>query len=122
MKRGMLTWRQISGLDQHGEYHTSITGENALRIAIETKIFEEAALAGEIAYLEYTGKYFLCNGLRHVRKKYDDGLRRASEGDEIEVMVYFQGTFEPWIIKSRYQQYRRQPGVDEKRKKGLRED
>jgi uncharacterized protein len=99
-EEGNVDWRQISGLDQHGEYHTSIAGKDALRITIETRIFEEAALAGEIAYLEYTGNYFLCNGLRHVRKKYDDGLRRASEGDEIVVMVYFQGTFEPWILKA----------------------
>ena len=99
-EEGNVDWRQISGLDQHGEYHTSITGEDALRIAIETKIFEDAALTREVAYLEYTGNYFLCNDLRHVRKKYDDGLRRASERDEIEVMVYFQGIFEPWIIKA----------------------
>jgi uncharacterized protein len=100
-EEGNVDWRQISGLDQHGEYHTSINGEDALRIAIETKIFEGAALAREIAYLEYTGKYFFSNGLRHIRKKYDDGLRRAREGEEIEVMVYFQGTFERWVIKAR---------------------
>jgi len=99
-EEGNVDWRQISGLDMHGEYHFSITGEDALRIATDTKIFEDEALAHEIAFLEYTGRYFLEHGLRNVRKKYDDGLRRVHEGEGIEVMVYFQETFEGWSIKS----------------------
>jgi uncharacterized protein len=100
-EKGNVDWRQISGLDQHGDYHTPISSEDALGCALETKIFEEATLAREIAYLEDTGKYFLEHGLRHVRKRYDDGLRLAREGAEIEVMVYFQGTFERWVITDR---------------------
>jgi hypothetical protein len=97
---GSVDWRQISGLDQHGAYHCPISGEEALRLAIETKSFEEAVLAREIAYLEYTGQYFLEHGLRHVRKRYDDGLQRSQQGAEIEVMVYFRGSFERWVIKA----------------------
>jgi hypothetical protein len=99
-EKGNVDWRQISGLDQHGEYHTTISREDALQSALETKIFEEAALAHEIACLEYTGRYFLRHGLRHVRKRYDDGLRLAREGAEIEVMVYLKETFERWVIKA----------------------
>lgn len=99
-EKGTIDWRQISGLDQHGEYHTPISREDALQSALETKIFEEAVLIREIAYLEYTGSYFLRHGLRHVRKRYDDGRRLAREGAEIEVMVFFQETFEPWVIKA----------------------
>lgn len=99
-EEGNVDWRQISGLDQHGEYHTTISGEDALQSALETKNFEEAALAREIAYLECTGKYFLRHGLRHVRKRYDDGLRLAREGAKIDVMVYFEETFEHWMIEA----------------------
>jgi Fe-S-cluster containining protein len=99
-EEGNVDWRQISGLDQHGEYHTAISGEDALRIANQTRLFEEAAIAHEIAYLDFTGRYFLEHGLRNVRKKFDDGLRSAERGEEIEVMVFFQGTFEPWILKA----------------------
>jgi hypothetical protein len=99
-EEGTIDWRQISGLDQHGTYHAPISGEEALHLALETKTFEESVLAHEIAYLEYTAQYFREHGLRHVRKRYDDGLRLARVGAEIEVMVYFQSTFERWIIKA----------------------
>jgi hypothetical protein len=99
-EEGNVDWRQISGLDQHGAYHTTISGEEAVHLALETKSFEQAVLTREIAYLEYTGQYFLQHGLRHVRKKFDDGLRLSREGAKIEVMVYFQGTFERWVIKA----------------------
>ncbi|MCE5297989.1 MAG: YkgJ family cysteine cluster protein [Methanoregulaceae archaeon] len=99
-EEGNVDWRQISGLDQHGTYHAPISEEEAVNHALETKAFEEAVLIHEIAYLEYTGQYFLEHGLRNVRKKYDDGLRLSREGVEIEVMVYFQGTFERWMIKA----------------------
>jgi hypothetical protein len=99
-EEGNVDWRQISGLDQHGTYHTPISEEEAVHHALETKSFEEAVLAHEIAYLEYTGQYFLEHGLRNVRKRYDDGLRLSREGVEIEVMVYFRGTFERWVIQA----------------------
>jgi hypothetical protein len=99
-EKGNVGWRQISGLDRHGEYHTHLSGEEALQSATETKRFEEAVLDREIAYLEYVGEYFLQHGLRHVRKKYDDGLRLARQGADIEVMVYFQGAFERRVIKA----------------------
>jgi len=104
-ERGNVDWRQISGLDRHGEYHTPVSGEDALKGAIETKVFEEAVLHHETAYLECTGEYFLQHGLRNVRKKYDDGLRLARQGAEIEVMVYFQGAFERWVMKAGTAQY-----------------
>jgi hypothetical protein len=99
-EEGNIQWRQISGLDQHGEYHADISREGAIGHALETKLFEEAAITREIDYLEYTGRYFLEQGLRNVRKKYDDGLRSAREGAEIEIMVYFRGTFDRWMIKA----------------------
>ena len=99
-EKGNVDWRQISGLDQHGGYNITISGEEAMHHALETKTFEEAVLIREIAYLEYSGRYFLEHGLRHVRKRYDDGLRLSRQGAAIEVMVYFQGTYERWVIKA----------------------
>ena len=95
---GIIDWRQISGLNEHGEYHTEISREQALSLARETKQFEEAVLDHAIAFLEYTGDYFSRLGLRHVRKVYDDRLRAYRQGAVLEVLVYHRGRFEPWWV------------------------
>ena len=97
---GNMDWRQISGLDLHGEYHVSISREDAVRIARETREFEDAILTFEIAFLTFTGRYFRERGLRHVRKMYDDGMRRARQGGEIAVMVYHRNHFERWHVRA----------------------
>jgi len=97
---GITDWRQISGLDLHGGYHTPISNEESVRIARETREFEDAVLVREIAFLAYTGRYFQDRGLRLVRKKYDDGMRRARQGAEIVVMVYHRDHFERWHVRA----------------------
>jgi len=96
---GVVDWRQISGLDQHGEYHSCIPDETSHRIAHDVKAFEEAVLTHEISFLEYSGRYFQANGLRHVRKRYDDGIRALGRGAAVTVMVYHKGSFEEWIVQ-----------------------
>ncbi|NYT17904.1 MAG: YkgJ family cysteine cluster protein, partial [Methanomicrobiales archaeon] len=96
---GIIDWRQISGLDEHGCYHTEISREESFRIARETRAFEEALLCHEMAFLEFTGDYFSRHGLRHVRKVYDDRMREFKRGAEVRVMVYSQGCFEPWEVR-----------------------
>lgn len=96
---GVMDWRQISGLDLHGEYHTPISSKESVRIAREIREFEDAVLTRQIAFLTCMGEYFQEHGLRHVRKKYDDGIRRARQGAEIRVMVYHQGSFERWRVR-----------------------
>lgn len=98
--RGTLDWRQISGLNQHGEYHSDISEDRAHSLALEIKAFEEEVLSHEIRYLAYTGRYFLDNCLRNVRKRYDDGLRSAVEGGEIQIMVFSNGMFDRWVIRA----------------------
>ena len=98
--RGITDWRQISGLNMHGCYHADIPGEEAVRLARETKTFEEALLRHEIAFLEFSADYFTLNGLRHVRKIYDDRMRAYARGTAIRVMVYFRNRFEPWEIQA----------------------
>ena len=95
---GVTDWRQISGLNEHGCYHTAIPRDEALRTARETLAFEEALLLHELAFLGFTGDYFLRNDLRHVRKIYDDRMREYARGAAVRVMVYFRGRFEPWEV------------------------
>ena len=48
---GITDWRQISGLGLHGGYHSPISREESVRIARETREFEDAVLTFEIAFL-----------------------------------------------------------------------
>lgn len=97
---GITDWRQISGLDEHGCYHSEISRKEAVRIARETRTFEEALLSHELAFLRFTGDYFLKCDLRQVRKIYDDRLRGYTRGAAVRVMVYFRGRFEPWEVQA----------------------
>jgi hypothetical protein len=97
-EEGNVDWRQISGLNEHGEYHTEISRKLALSLARETKQFEEAVLDHDIASLEYIRDYFSRWGLRHVRKVYDERLRAYRQGAVLKVLVYHRGRFEPWQV------------------------
>jgi uncharacterized protein len=96
---GNVDWRQISGLDMHGEYDQEIPETEALEIARETKEFENAFLAQEIAFLEFIGDYFSKNHLRHVQKIYDDRMRAFAKGYPIRIMVFCDGGLEEHIIR-----------------------
>lgn len=93
-ERGSVDWRQISGLDEHGEYHVPIDPAECLRIAQETKRYEIAALEQEIAFLKLIRSFFQQQGLRHVRRTYDLQMRKVREGRPVDVMVFYQGGFE----------------------------
>ncbi len=96
--KGVSDWRQISGLDQHGIYHTKIPREEAEQVAFEIKQFEDRVLSQEIAFLERISRYFSQRNLRHVRKRYDDQLRRLRAGGTVTVMVFHSGHFEGWKV------------------------
>ena len=93
-ERGNVDWRQFSGLDNHGEYHSDIPEDECLALARETKEYENAFLTQEINFLEFIRDYFAERGLRHVQKVYDDRMRGFIRGEEITVMVYYDGAFE----------------------------
>jgi Fe-S-cluster containining protein len=99
---GKIDWRQFSGLDQHGEYDMIISDDESLDLARETKEYENAFLTQEISFLEFMQEYFNSHRLRHVQKVYDDQLRRFNRGEEIIVMVYYDGVLEQHGIKNRY--------------------
>jgi Fe-S-cluster containining protein len=92
---GRIDYRQISGLDEHGEYHHFIPDDECLALARETKEYENAFLAHEISFLEYMQEYFSRHGLRHSRVMYRRQMQRFSKGHPVTVMVYHDGTLEP---------------------------
>lgn len=97
---GKIDWRQISGLELHGEYDRDIPEPEAMEIAKETIDFENAFLVQEIAFLEYVQKYFSQNHLRHVQKVYDDRMRAFKKGHPLRVMVFCEGRFEEHTVQS----------------------
>ena len=102
---GKVDWRQISGLDRHGEYDAEITDEECLLIARETMEYEHAFLAHQIAFLECLHDWFTCYRLRHVQKIYDDRMRQYKKGSPITVMVYTDGHFEKHILSHKQSPY-----------------
>ncbi len=98
-ERGDVDWRQFSGLDQHGEYDGEISDEQSLGLARETKEYENAFLTQEIRFLEFMQDYFTRRRLRHVQKMYDDEIRRFNRGEEITVMVFYDGNLEQHEVR-----------------------
>ncbi len=99
---GKVDWRQISGLNGHGEYHLPISPEESLAIASLTKDYEKGFLEQEIGFLELCRERFSRDGLHHVRKVYDDQMRRFHRGAEIRVSVYRKDGFEETIARPSY--------------------
>jgi len=93
-EQGNVDWRQIAGLDQHGEYHTEIPEIRCHEAAAETKDYEIACIRQEIAFLVCMQDYFSQNQLRHVQKIYDDRMRAFARGEEIRIMVFCNGRLE----------------------------
>lgn len=93
-ENGNIDWRQLSGLNEHGEYHHEITIEECGNIARQIKEFENAILTQEISFLEFIEDYFTRHNLRHVQKVYDNQMRRFSKGEPVKIMVYCAGELE----------------------------
>lgn len=97
--RKRLEFRQISGLDEHGEYHHEITMEEAVRIAEETIAYEDAWLTQMISFYTAAGGLFGREQKRHVRREYDKKIREFREGAAIQVYVWHQGIFRPYLMR-----------------------
>ncbi|MGP8330305.1 MAG: YkgJ family cysteine cluster protein [Methanosarcinaceae archaeon] len=93
-EKGNLEWRQIGGLNEHGNYHTKIDEDTCSKITADIKEYEAGYLNQKIEFLNAIGKHFKKNGLRHVQGIYDREIRRFEKGGEIEVFVFFCGEFE----------------------------
>ncbi|MGP8321022.1 MAG: YkgJ family cysteine cluster protein [Methanosarcinaceae archaeon] len=93
-EEGNPEWRQISGLNEHGNYHTDIDNDECSKIAADIKEYEAGNLNQKIDFLNAVGEHFKKSGLRYVQGIYDREMRRFNKGGEIEVLVFFGGKFE----------------------------
>lgn len=91
---GRLAWRQISGLNEHGEYNTEIPDDECLRIAKETVAYEEAFLKKELDFFMDAVHLFSESGLKPVRKIYDRSIRAFQAGKPVTVFVHYKRKFE----------------------------
>jgi Fe-S-cluster containining protein len=96
---GKLDWRQISGINEHGEYHTSLTDEECEMIAKETLQYEQEVLEKEIAFYTFCTSYFHEHNLKPVRKVYDQRIRGFDRGDAVAVYVFDRGTLKRYTVK-----------------------
>ena len=99
MKKGKIDWRQISGLNDHGEYNEDIPTEECITLARGVKEYENAILTQEISFLEFLQDYFSRRQLRHVQKVYDDRMRQYARGETVTIMVYYEGQLEEHQLK-----------------------
>ena len=95
---GRLDWRQISGLNEHGEYYSDIPNEECRKAARETIVYESAFLKKEIDFLHDVYRLFEESGRRPVRKVYDRRMREFESGAPVTVYVHYMGRFERNVI------------------------
>jgi Fe-S-cluster containining protein len=97
---GKVEWRQISGLNEHGSYHSELENSECKAIAKETRAYEEAYLGQMIDFLDVVLAYFKKNGMKHVQRIYDHRMREFLKGEcELEVFVYSANGFEKYNLK-----------------------
>jgi len=98
---GKVDWRQISGLNEHGSYHSELEDSECEEIVRLTKAYEEAYLLQLIDFFKAVQAHFEKNGMRHVQRTYDKTIREFLKGGtEIEVFVYYEGRFEKNMLHS----------------------
>lgn len=95
---GEVEWRQISGLNRHGYYHSEVDDAECRRIWEEVKDYESRFLGQEIAFLEAVKAHFEANGLKHSPMAYDRHMRLFDRGGKIHVNVFHKGQFVPRIV------------------------
>jgi len=86
--RGRIDWRQISGLDEHGEYDCPISDEECAQIADDTISYEIAFLEQEIAFHKAVLQKFSDEGIRFVRKDHDARVRAFLKTGKATVFVW----------------------------------
>ncbi|MEZ5334952.1 MAG: YkgJ family cysteine cluster protein [Methanolobus sp.] len=96
---GNIDWRQISGLNQHGCYHTDISDDEATEIAELIKSYENAYLRQLIDFYKKAQEHFSKKKLKHVKGIYDREMRKFNKGGEVTVFVLFNGEFTEHKVK-----------------------
>ncbi|MCQ1538313.1 YkgJ family cysteine cluster protein [Methanocalculus taiwanensis] len=96
---GVVDWRQIAGVGDHGEYHLPIEEAEAEQIAEAVIAYELAFIRQQIGFWEAISRYFNEQNLRHVRKIYDQAYQRFQKGEPVRVMVYAGGSFDCHVVR-----------------------
>ncbi|MDR0981411.1 MAG: YkgJ family cysteine cluster protein [Methanocalculaceae archaeon] len=89
--RGHVDWRQISGLDEHGEYDTVIPPTETAQTAAAVIAYETAYLEQEIAFHEAVIAKFSQENIRFVRRDHDRRTREFLKGDVPAVVYVWDG-------------------------------
>jgi Fe-S-cluster containining protein len=95
---GKVDWRQISGLNEHGCYHSEISSDECNKIAALTKEYEAAYLEHQLCFMETVSKHFTGHGLKHVQSTYDRMMRNLNKGEKVRIMVFCNGRFEEHLL------------------------
>ena len=95
---GNVEWRQISGLDQHGEYGNLIPENLSLEYAEDTINYEKKFLLQEKDFYITLLGYFKENNLKPVRKIYDENMRIFKSGGKITIFAFNGKSFDKHII------------------------
>nr|WP_281069283.1 YkgJ family cysteine cluster protein [Methanomicrobium sp. W14] len=96
---GRYDWRQISGLNEHGEYNYSVPEDECRSSARETINYEMKYLMQSKKFYEKLMELFLGSNLRPVRKKYDEMMRRFEKGEEVVVFAFNGTSFDKVVMK-----------------------
>ncbi|EHQ34613.1 YkgJ family cysteine cluster protein [Methanoplanus limicola] len=98
-ENGAYDFRQISGLNLHGEYNHPVSREEAEDIAKRTIAYEKEFLKKEIAFYSAVLEYFDKNGLKPVRRIYDRKMKEFNDDIPVVVYVFSKGNFERNTVK-----------------------
>lgn len=98
-RRKKLEFRQISGLNEHGEYHCPVSENEAHIFARETIAYEKAWLAQMIGFYTAALDLFEQKNTRHIRAVYDRRIQEFRKGAPVDVYVWYQGHFVPVTVR-----------------------
>lgn len=90
---GVYEWREISGLNEHGEYGAEINENEAAEIYRITEEYESKYISQEMEFLRALSDRFEKNHLMHIQKIYDRQIRAFEKGETVTIFVYHNGAF-----------------------------
>ena len=97
-EEGIVDFRQVAGLNRHGLYHNDISEETCKEILKSVKKYESDFLRKKCWFIREIEKHFKKHNLKQSRQMYDRKMREYAQCKDIEVYVFFRGTFKKEII------------------------
>jgi uncharacterized protein len=93
-----VTWRLFAKMNKHGRYNQEISDDDCLALAREIKEYENAFLTHQISFLETVHEYFAINNLEHNQEMYDLQMRRFSQKEPVNLLVFHDGELQEYRI------------------------